>query len=101
MVLTSGYAVVRLLGLAKGASAAALIPAAGLAFMAVLTSWCGLLGAPPPTAAILVLGCCFTGVWWIVVDREWLHTALLGFIRRDRLAAVVCAAALVAPVVAM
>ncbi|MBV9599687.1 MAG: hypothetical protein JOZ87_22925 [Chloroflexi bacterium] len=101
LVLTSGYAVVRLLGLAKGASAAALIPAAGLAFAAVLTSWCGLLGAPPPTAGILVLGCCLIGMWLIVLDREWLRTAVVGFMRQDRLAAGVFGVALIVPLVTM
>jgi hypothetical protein len=101
VALSTGYAVVRLLGLAKGVSAAALFPATGLAVAAVLTTWCGLLGAPAPIAGLLVLGCCLIGLWLIVLDREWLGTALVGFVRHDRLAAALFGAALIVPLVAM
>jgi hypothetical protein len=101
LVLTTGYAVVRLLGLAKGASAVGLVPAAGLATLAVVTTWCGLLGAPAPSAGILVLICSLVGVGLAVVDREWLLTAVAGLLRHDRLAAVVLGAAVVVPLVAI
>jgi hypothetical protein len=99
VALSAGYATVRLLGLAKGAAAVALIPAAGLAVTAVLTTWCGLLGAPAPVAGVVMLGCSLVGLWLLVDDRDWLLTSVRGFWQQDRAAAVVLIGALIVPVV--
>src|SRR4051794_17670331 len=101
MMLAAGYAVVRLLGLAKGAAAAGLLPGAGLGFTAIVATWCGLLGVIPPVAGLLVLGTSLAGLGLAVRDREWLARSFLGFVRHDRLAAIVLAVAMIIPVMCM
>jgi hypothetical protein len=99
--LSSGYAFVRGLGLAKGASALGVVPAAGLGLLAVLTTWCGLAGAPASTAGVLVGLCSLIGLALAVADREWLGSSALAMARQHRLAVVLLVAALLVPVVSM
>jgi hypothetical protein len=101
LALLTGYAVVRLLGLAKGASTLGLVPGAGLATLAVLATWCGLLGAPAPVAGVVAAACALVGVALVVIDRVWLAEAARGFLRHDPLATVVLLAGLLVPVIAM
>lgn len=100
-VLGAGYAVMRALGLAKGASAAGLVPVTGLALLTVVTTCCGLTGAPAPLAGVLILACSVAGLGLAIVDREWLGGSVAAFWREHRLAALLLAAALLVPVASM
>src|SRR5690242_8140820 len=101
VALLAGYATARLLGLAKGAAALGLMPAVGLGLTAVLTTWLGLAGAPRPLAGVAVVLCCLVGLGLLAIDREWLLAAVVGFVRQDRVAAVVLAVAVLVPVIGM
>ncbi|MBV9895634.1 MAG: hypothetical protein JO020_15835, partial [Chloroflexi bacterium] len=99
--LSSGYAVTRGLGLAKGAAAVGVVPAAGLALLAVLTTWSGLAGAPAPTAGLLVALCSLAGLGLVIADRESLGGSVAAMARQHRLAMLLLVAALLVPVVSM
>jgi hypothetical protein len=99
--LAVGYGVVRVLGLAKGAIVLGLVPAAGLAFSAVVATWLGWTGAPPPLAGLVVLACAVASAVLLVADRDWLAASVRGFVRHDRLAAVLLAASVLVPLVCM
>jgi hypothetical protein len=101
LVLCAGYATLRVLGLAKGATAVGLAPAAGLAVTAVLSAWCGLGGAPPPVAGLLVLACSGAGLVLLAIDRDGLRVAAASFGREHALAAMLLVAALLVPVISM
>jgi hypothetical protein len=101
LVLCAGYAALRVVGLAKGASAVGLAPAAGLALFAVLSTWCGLSGAPPPLAGLMVLACSVTGLVLLAVDRDELRVAVGSFAKEHGLAALLLLAALLVPVISM
>jgi hypothetical protein len=101
LVLCTGYATLRVLGLAKGAASVGLAPAAGLALTAVLSAWCGLDGVPPPLAGLLVLLCSVAGLALLAIDRDWLRTAVASFWKDHRVAALLLGAALLVPVVSM
>jgi hypothetical protein len=101
LVISAGYAALRLLGLAKGATAAGLAPGAGLALTAILTTWCGVLGASPPLAGAVMLACSLAGLGLAVADRDWLRNSLLAAIRDHRLAATLLGAALLVPFVSI
>src|ERR671933_772342 len=101
LVLSAGYAALRLLGLAKGAMAPGLVPAAGLALTAVVATWSGLLRAPPPIPGILVVACSVCGGVLVMRDHESLRRALGGFVRQHRAAAGLLAAGALIPIVSM
>ena len=48
LVISAGAAVWRMFGLGKGVAAVGLAPAAGLAVLAIVSTWTGLLNLPPP-----------------------------------------------------
>src|SRR5579859_7616018 len=54
-VVSAGFAALRMLGLAKGAVGIGLAPAAGLAVLAIVSTWTTLLGVPPPLRGVAVL----------------------------------------------
>jgi hypothetical protein len=101
LVLTTGYAVLRPLGLAKGACAPGLLPGAGLAALACLLTWTALAGLPAPLPGIAVAGVSVAGFALIVVDREPLLTASRGFLHKQRWAAIWLGASLVVPIVSL
>ncbi len=101
LTLAAGYGVVRLLGLSKGAVAFGLVPATGLAVCAVVATWVGWLAIPPPLAGLIVLAIGIVGVALLVADRDWLAASFGGFVRQDRRAALVLAAAVLVPLVCM
>lgn len=101
LVLSAGYAALRLLGLAKGAIAVGLVPAAGLAVTAVVATWSGLLRAPPPIPGILVVGCSVCGWAMVLRDREPLMGAMRGCVRQHRGAAALLAAGALIPVLSL
>src|SRR5579864_4918284 len=101
IVLTVGYAAIRLLGMLKGAAVVGLMPSAGLAFTAVLATLCGLSGAPAPVAGVLILLCSLFGLALAIFDRNSLAPSLSDFWREHRTAGVVLCAALLVPVVSM
>src|SRR4030081_3534117 len=101
MVVSAGYATLRALGLAKGAASLGIVPAAGLATTALVATWSGILGAPPPVSGVLVLLCSLGGLSWAIADRQWLWAAVRGFVREHRLAATFLALAVVIPLVSM
>jgi len=101
LVLSSGYGVVRLMGLAKGATTLGVAPAAGLAVLAVVTTWCGLSGAPAPIAGGLVGVCSILGLGLGVADREAIAGSLRALAREHRLALVLLVGAVLVPMVSM
>src|SRR5262252_7517856 len=101
LVLTAGYAALRLLGLAKGAIALGLVPAAGLALTAIVATWSGLLRAPPPILGMLVVACSVCGCGLVMRDRESLLSAVGGFARQHRGAASLLAAGVLIPIVSL
>ena len=101
LALTTGYAALRGLGLAKGVSALGLVPAAGLAVMAVVATWSGLLGAPPPSPGVLVLACSLCAVLLMLRERDVLLSASAGFLRQHRGAAALLTASAVIPMVSL
>src|SRR5438067_362008 len=101
LVLSAGYAALRLLGLAKGAIALGLVPAAGLAVTAIIATWSGLLRASPPIPGILVLGCSACGCVMVLRDREPLMGAMRGFGRQHGGAAGLLAVGMLIPIVSL
>ena len=100
-VLASGYGVVRLLGLNKGVATLGLAPAAGLALLAVITTWCGLSGVRSPVAGCLVGVCTLAGLGLGVADRESLGASARALARGHRVALALLVAALVVPFVSI
>ena len=100
-VVSIGYAATRPLGVAKGATALGLIPAVGLAVMAVLAAWTGLTGAPTPLAGVLLLALALTGVVLAVLDRDWLWASVRSFAQQHGLATAFLVAAVLVPVISM
>jgi hypothetical protein len=101
LVLSAGYATLRVLGLAKGVAAVGIAPAAGLAAFTLVTTWAGSFGLPAPVAGLLVLVCSLSGAIWLVADREGLGTAVGALWREHRGAVVVLLAAVLGQVVTM
>jgi hypothetical protein len=101
LVLTAGYATLRLFGLAKGAVGLGLLPAAGLATTAVVATWSGLLRAPPPLPGILVVACSLCGCLLLLRDRDSAISASAGFVRQHPGAAGLLAAGALIPIVCL
>jgi len=100
LVTCAGVAVLSALGQARGSIRVGLAPAAGLALIAVVSTWSG-LWLPPPLPGVLVAASAFTGL--VVVTREggaWFR-ATRGFARAEPVAAVVLFSALLVPIVTM
>jgi uncharacterized protein DUF6541 len=101
LVLLSGYGVVRLLGLAKGATTLGVAPACGLALLAVITTWSGMMDVPAPAAGGLVALCSVVGLGLAIADREALAASLRALAREHRLALTLLVAAVLVPFVSM
>jgi len=101
VVLSSGYATLRVLGLAKGAASLGIVPGAGLAATLVISTWVGMSGGPPPAPGGLVVLCTLAGIVLAFADREWLWHAARGFVREHRPAAALLVAALLIPMLSM
>src|SRR5437899_1169361 len=67
-VVSAGFATLRMLGLAKGAVALGLTPPAGLAVLAIVSSWCMLLGLPPLLTGALVFALAAAGLGLALYD---------------------------------
>jgi hypothetical protein len=101
VVLSVGYATLRVLGLAKGAAALGIVPAAGLATAVLGSTWVGIWGIARPAPGALVLLCSLAGIGLAVADRDWLWRAIDGFVREHRLSAALLAAAILVPLVSI
>jgi hypothetical protein len=101
VVLSVGYATLRVLGLAKGAAALGIVPAAGLATAVLGSTWVGIWGIGRPAPGALVLLCSLAGIGLAVADRDWLWRAIDGFVREHRLSAALLAAAILVPLVSI
>jgi hypothetical protein len=99
LVLSAGYALPRVMGRSKGAVALGVLAPAGVAMLTCLTTWSTLVGAPPPTAGVLVAGMALAGLALVIVDRRSLLDAVAHAVGEYRTAAVVLGLALVVPVV--
>ncbi|MDQ6671954.1 MAG: hypothetical protein M3069_14640 [Chloroflexota bacterium] len=100
-VLCAGFAVLRLLGLAKGSVALGLAPAAGLAALTIVSSWGVLLGAPRPGTSAVVYGTALLGIFLAVRDRSWLTRSVVAFVHEHRVAVAGLVAASVIPAIAL
>src|SRR6266702_4136969 len=67
--MAAGCAALRLLGLTKGLLGLGLAPAAGLALLAIVTTWTTLLGAPLVLGTVLLLGMALVGLY--LTGREY------------------------------
>ncbi|MBI4492732.1 MAG: hypothetical protein HY690_08085 [Chloroflexi bacterium] len=110
LVAGAGWSLLRLLGLARGLAGIGLAPAAGLALLAVLTTWAGVLGLPAAFGGLLLLVAGSTGValaartvsslslsLWERVGVRAQVPALRSGRTEDRLAAALLGAALLVP----
>ncbi len=100
-VLSIGFGVSRVLGLPKGVARLGLAPVIGLAAAATTSSWCVLLGAPPPVAGMVLYGLALVGLAYGVADRHAIVDAARTVAREQRLAGALLLAALIVPLIAM
>lgn len=100
-VTSAGVGVLSGLGTATGLTRLGLAPAAGLAFIAVLTSWSVLFGLPPGVSSLLFLGATLVGLVAIVRQSNTIRDALVNTMGGDRLALAVLATAVAVPAVVL
>jgi hypothetical protein len=100
-VVSAGFATLRTLGLAKGAVAVGVTPAAGLAVLAIVSTWMRLLGVPPPLPGLAVLSIAVAGLGLAAYDYQALRLTAAIVLREQRIALAVFAAALVVPLLVM
>src|SRR5437879_3921608 len=93
-VVSVGFATLRTLGLAKGAVGLGLAAPAGLAVLALVSSWSMLLGVAPLVAGLLVFGIAAAGVGMALHDRRAILMAAGMLAREHRLAMATLLAAL-------
>src|SRR5215218_499936 len=101
VVVAAGYAMLRLVGLAKGTTALGLAPASGLACLAVLASWCVVLRLPAPVAGLLVIAVGAVGLVLAASERRSLGLALTAIAHEHRFATAVLTLAVAGPLVLM
>jgi uncharacterized protein DUF6541 len=97
----AGYAVVRLLGVARGPLGLGLTAPSGLAAMMVLSAWTVLPGGGPPLPAVGVFGLALLGLALAIADRQSLARAARELVSQQPLAMATLAAALAVPVIGM
>src|SRR5690242_21048043 len=73
-----------------------LAPFTGLAVIAVLTSWCARLGAPPVTGSVLVVALAGLGAI-VLVRNSATRRTIAEAVRNERVAGMVLLAAVVVP----
>ena len=100
-MLSVGFGVLRILGVANGTVGLGLAPAVGLALLAVVSSWCVLIGAPPPVAGVVVYALALVGLALGIHDRQAVIEAARALAREQRVAAALLVAALAVPLIAM
>ena len=101
LVLSCGYAVLRPLGLLKGPLGLALLAPAGIASIAVLSTWFTSFGLRAPLASLSVLALGLVGAGLVVRDWSSLRQAAASFAREHRGSAIALGLALVVPMFAM
>jgi hypothetical protein len=100
-ILSGGFAVLRAVGLARGMVGLGLTPAIGLGVLAIVSTWSVLLGVQAPVPGVLVFGATIAGLVLVMVDRQSIVRAATELVRKHRIAAVILAAAVIVPVIAM
>jgi hypothetical protein len=100
-VVSAGYAVLRVLGLAKGALGYGLTAPIGLAAMTALSGWTVLTGGRPPWPGIAVWGLALIGLGLVVTNRQPLVLALRQFAVEQKSAVGTLVAALIVAAIAM
>jgi hypothetical protein len=100
-VLSVGFGVLRVLGISKGAVGLGLAPAVGLALLAVVSSWCALIGAPPPVAGVVTYALALVGLALTIHDCQAVVEAARTLAREQQVAAALLVAALAVPLIAM
>src|SRR5437879_5413869 len=100
-VVSVGFATLRTLGLAKGAVGLGLAPPAGLAVLAIVSSWCMLRGFAPLVAGGLVFALAAAGLGVAVHDRRAIVMAARMLAREHRLAMATLLMGLAVPCVVM
>src|SRR5207245_460657 len=76
VVVAAGFGLLKLLGLTKGLLGLGLAPAAGLALLAIVTTWTTLLGAPPMLATVVVVAIALFGLYLAVGEYAGVRNAL-------------------------
>src|SRR5579864_8805611 len=82
-VSSAGFGVLRALGLSKGPLGLGLAPSAGLALLAVVSTWCGLLGLPPPLPGLVFGTLCLLGLGLVLLDRAPIVDAVVSLAREQ------------------
>ena len=100
VVVMAGFGVLRGLGLAKGVQTLGFAPATGLAILALITTWAGVGRLLPPIPGGLCVAVVFIGLSAAARDRQVLYNAIGAFLREQRLASTLFAAALAVPCIA-
>ena len=100
-IVAAGFAVLRILCLAKQDVGFGLSPAAGLAVLATISTWAVLLGTPPLLPGVLVFGMGLTGCAFALADRSVIRNAVLSALRKQQVATANLVASLVVPAIAM
>jgi hypothetical protein len=100
-VLCAGFGVVRGLGAATGMRGLGLAPAAGLAALVTLSSWCVLSNASALVAGVAVYALIVSGVALAVRDRAPILAAASTLARDQKLVCAMLAAALAIPLIAL
>lgn len=98
-VVCAGFATLRVLGIAKGAVALGLVPAAGVSLLVTLATWGIHLGVPPPVPGLGVLGIAVSGLALGYADRQSLGEAVRTLVREQTMTVVVFGLALAIPFV--
>src|SRR5438445_681741 len=101
LVISAGAAVLRMFGLGKGVAALGLAPAAGLAVLAIVSTWTGLLNLAPPLPGLALLAIALAGASLTVGDRQTVAAASRALIAEQPLASGTLLIALVVPCVAI
>src|SRR5438128_1963373 len=101
LVISAGAAVLRVFGLGKGVAALGLAPAGGLAVLAIMSTWTGLLNLPPPLPGLALLAIALAGASLTVGDRQTVAAATRALIAEQPLASGTLLIALVVPCVAI
>jgi hypothetical protein len=99
-VWSAGFGTLHGLGLSKGLLGFGLAPSVGLAVLAIVATWAGLLQLPPPLPGMLVGAICLIGLGLAARDSPATARSLAGLAREQPAALALLVAGIAVPVIA-
>jgi hypothetical protein len=100
-VTSAGLGVLRVLGLSKGPLGLGLAPSVGLAVLAIVSTWAGLLRIPPPVPGALVGSICLIGLVLAALDAATTASAVRSLAREQARPLILLCVAMLVPLVVM